>query len=200
MSAKPPKVKPPKNLTGKTVNGVRPNNRKPYKKSTVREIEEIVDAVCIMLVRQFTKTQIHTAVENKFNKDWSTTDRIYIPRAKERLAKQASQTKEEAKSNGIGVLLDILRTGTAKERIMAERRLSEIHGYNAPTHHTQHISTPIGEKIVLEHKSKEKFDLDEFGRIQQALFGIPARDGNGEPIHPPHANGEAGGVSGANGS
>ena len=173
--------KPPKNLTGKTKDGVRPNNRVPYKKATNRQIHEIIDFVADMLARTWTKTQIHRAVAAKYKKDWSTTDRIYIPRAKELLTQRAAMTTGEAKEVGINVLLGIIRTGTPSERTRAEQRLSFIFGYNAPTEHR--IATPFGQPIemkdVTEAPQLPKGRLIEILRAIGADTAVMSGNGNG---------------------
>lgn len=135
MKEKP--VKPPKNLTGKSIatpNGkIRPGNRKPFRKATLEEQAEIIDFVAKLLVRQASKFEIHKAVETKFGKSWQQTDVVYLTRAREQVRKAASITKDQAREIGLGVLLDVVKTEKGNVRVNAERRLSEIFGYNAPT-------------------------------------------------------------------
>lgn len=137
MNRKEQPPKPPKNLTGKTIvtpqGKVRNGNRKPFKKANLQEQAEIIDFVAKLLVRQASKYEIHKAVEAKFNKSWKQTDAIYLGRARAQIRKATSITKDQAREIGLGVLLDVVKTEKGNVRVNAERRLSEIFGYNAPT-------------------------------------------------------------------
>ncbi len=143
------KDKPPKNLTGKTIvtpqGKVRNGQRKPFKKANLKEQAEIIDFVANMLIRQASRYEIHKAVESQFGKSWDQTDRSYVTRAKEQIRKATNITKDQAREIGLGVLLDVVKTEKGNVRVNAERRLSEIFGYNSPTQHR--IGDPSGQPI-----------------------------------------------------
>lgn len=111
---------------------IRKGQKTPYVKTTDLQIEERVEFVARLLVKQFTKTEIHKKVCQKFKVCWRTCDR-YLASAKIWLQKQAQMTSEEAKSTGINVLLGVFREGKPNERVSAERCWREIFGYSAPT-------------------------------------------------------------------
>ena len=93
-------------------------------------MEERIEYVSRLIVKQLSKTEIHRAVEQKFNSHWATTDR-YIIRAKALLKKQAEMTPQDAKNLAITSLLDVIRTGKPSERTGALRLWTEIFGFAA---------------------------------------------------------------------
>lgn len=164
---KNPTPKPPKNLTGKTIitplGKIRPGRRKPFHKATRQVQDEIIDFVAKLLTRQASRYEIHKAVEAKFDLGWDQTDRTYIPRAKEQIRKATSISKDQAREIGLGVLLDVVKTEKGNVRVNAERRLSEIFGYNAPTR--TELSGPDGGLIPLGHQKVESLPDSELTRI-----------------------------------
>jgi hypothetical protein len=111
---------------------IRPGQRKPFIKGTARQIQERVEFVAGLLVKEKTRTEIHRAVRRKFNIEYLQCDLTYVKRAKEWLVERCNITAAQAKSKGLNVLVDVLRTGTNGERLKAERRLAEVFGYDAP--------------------------------------------------------------------
>lgn len=145
---------------------IRANNKtRPYVKATIREIAAIVEFVAEMIVKQKTKHEIHKAVDEKFHKTWSACDQMYIPRAYALLRERANMTRDEARSFGVGVLLDVVRTGNNRERLGAIEQLSKIYGINAPT--KTEVSGPDGAPIQTETSTKEPFDFDGLRRLQE---------------------------------
>jgi len=133
---------------------IRKGQRKPYIKATTQEMEERIEFVARCLVRQLSKMEIHKAIKLKFNIEWRMTD-IYIAHARRYLQKQSRMSKEEAKDNGIGVLLDVIRTDP-KQRVQAEKRLSEIFGYNAPVKLQPVGEDGIGPAEFIVHVSEKE--------------------------------------------
>ena len=119
---------------------IRPDQKKLFVKCTAEQKEERVEFVSQMLARQFRPSEIKKAVRLKYNIAFRECAR-YMACARLLLAKQSQMSKEDAKSIGVNVLLDVLRTGTPHDRISAVRTLAEIFGYNAPTK-IEHSSDP----------------------------------------------------------
>jgi hypothetical protein len=119
---------------------IRRLQKKPYYKCTAEQKEERVEFVASMITRRFFTSEIKKAVRLKFNIEFRQCAE-YIACAKKLLAKQSQMSKEDAKSIGVNVLLDVLRTGTPHDRISAVRTLADIFGYNAPTK-IEHSSDP----------------------------------------------------------
>lgn len=61
------------------------------------------------------------------------------------------------------------------------------------------VSGPDGGKIELEHANKRPIDGDAFREVVRELAGFPGKNGDGEQVHPAHANPQAGRVPGDNG-
>ncbi len=133
----PPKSKPPLNTTGKAVvtsdgSKIRNGQRRPYRRSTLEQKQRITEFVADLLVHCARTSEIHDAVRREFDRHWVTAN-AYIVRAKQYLQQQAAMSADEAKSKGVHVLLRVMQEGKPSERVAAERRLSEIYGYNAPS-------------------------------------------------------------------
>lgn len=156
----------------------RHNKERPYVKATQRQQAEIIEFVATLIVLQKTKHEIHREVDKRFRKTWSTTDQLYIPRAHKLLRERAAMSRDDARSLGVGVLLDVVRTGTNRERLGAVDQLAKIYGINAPTR--TEVSGPGGGTIELETKSKDPFDFDGLRKLQeQELRGSLGGNGRG---------------------
>lgn len=112
---------------------IRKGQKVPYIKATAEVVQERVEFIARLLVQRLSRTEIHKEVKKQWRLDWRTIDNMYISRAKQFLVKQAAMSPADAKNVGVNVLLEVIRTGKPSERTSAERRLSEIYGYNAPT-------------------------------------------------------------------
>ena len=148
---KPPK--PPKNLTGKTIvtpdgKKVRPNNRNPFKKSTLEEQEQRIDFCLKLLIRGFSKAEIHKAMSEKYNIHWRTIDDIYIVRAEKLRRERAAISSGDMRDTIITTLLDCLKTEKGNVRINASDKLALIFGCYAPRQ--THVTTPVGQPFQME--------------------------------------------------
>ena len=149
---------------------IRPGQKRPFIKGTAAEVQERIESVAQMLVRQATRGEIHKHVSDKWNKTWRAAD-TYIGRAKSFLRKQAQMTPEEGRAQGIGILIDVLRIGNVSQRLAAEKRLGEIIGYDAPRR--QELSGPEGAPLALA--SAQEIRLIWPHQMNQAKVG-----GNGD--------------------
>ncbi len=146
--------KPPKNETGKSIDTpegkIRPGRRKPYKKATVAEQEQRIEALAVEMVRNptMTKTEMHDFMRSKFNIEWGMTDTVYVVRAKKFLQDRANMTKTQAKSIGVNALLKALREAKGSQVAAIERRLGEIYGYDLPKQFR--VTTPVGQPMEVK--------------------------------------------------
>lgn len=88
--------------------------------------------------------EVKALAKEKFGVKWSMA-LIYINRAKDLLARRASMTRDQAKEIGVNFLLDQLENGENGHRLSAERRLSEVFGYDAPR--VTRIGDPEGKPL-----------------------------------------------------
>ena len=133
---------------------IRKGQKKPFKKATAEEVEERVEFTSRLVIRMYSKTEIHKCLKEKFDVEWRMVD-IYIARAKKFLQKQANMSRDDAKQIGVNTLLDVMRTGKPSERTSAERRLAEIFGYDAPRQFR--VTTPEGQPFeVKDNRPLEK--------------------------------------------
>jgi hypothetical protein len=172
------------------------------KKATHQEQEEIIDVTMGLVARLATKSEIRKFIETKFGKGWRQADR-YAARAKAELRKRNSGLDvEAAKDLGLSTLFDVIRNGNPHNRLMAERRLSEIFGYNAPVDYR--ITTPPGSPLQMEDVTQVPVIPKD--RMVQILGAIAATRAAGVPIIIPgpepgqNGNGHAAGNGGANGN
>ena len=132
-----PDTRPPKNTSGKTnEQNVRPNQRKPFRKATNKQVSERISTLTVEILTNPTAKfgDLERFCKSRFNISYRQAAE-YITRARETIAKQSQMTKSEAKELGIGVLVARLRNETTTQGTVAiEKRISEIFGYNAPTH------------------------------------------------------------------
>lgn len=128
-------MRPPKNNTGKTVGGVRPGQRTPFRKATQKEVSDRVGALSVELLTNPTAKhgELKEFCKSRFKVSYRQAEE-YIARAKEHIVAQSQMTRAEARSLGVGVLVETIRTEKGSVKIAAEKRLGEIFGYNAPTH------------------------------------------------------------------
>ncbi len=134
---------------------IRPNNRKPFRKCTEAERDERANWLADVLTRApaLSRFQIHKIMCPKYDLDWSTVDRIYIPYARRLLKERANLSAPQAKNLGVNLLMEIIRSGSPRERLLAEHRLSEIYGYNAPRH------TVLSGKLEMEQEGRPLKDV-----------------------------------------
>lgn len=125
---------------------VRRGQKKPFVKSTVKEIDQWIEKIAADIVSGYTRGQLVRRYSNNCNKHWRTID-IYIVRARELLQKQADMTPEQARATGIGVLMKGLKSKKIDHNFRAEERLAKIFGYDQPSR--QEISGPNGNPIEL---------------------------------------------------
>ena len=104
------------------------------RKPTNREIQERVELVADMVARLGKRGEIHRACAEKWGVCWRSADR-YVSRAREVLRQRAGISREEAREMGISLLFGLIRSGSPRIALMAEARLAEIFGYNAPRQH-----------------------------------------------------------------
>ena len=189
--------KPPKNLTGATIETpagkIRPQQRTPYRKSTREEVEQRVELCAQLICQQATMGQIKKVFREKFSLDFRTVP-MYVSRARKYLAVQAGRSKDDMRREGVGLLQSIIRTGTTKEKLAAEKRLAEIFGYDSP--HRSEISGPGSTPIKVEHKSRtDSFDWDKFGELCRGVSVGHNGNGHKQPVHSTVPGAEAGVVS-----
>lgn len=189
--------KPPKNLTGETIETpagkIRPHQRTPYRKASAEEVEQRVELCAQLICQQATMGQIKKVFREKFNLNYRAVY-IYIARARKYLAVQAGRSKDDMRREGVGLLQSIIRTGTTKEKLAAEKRLAEIFGYDSP--HRSEISGPDSAPIKVEHKSRtSSFDWDKFGELCRGVQVGHNGNGHKQPVHPAVPGAEAGVVS-----
>ncbi len=100
---------------------------------------------------------------------------VYITRAKALLMKRSRMTTEQMKEIGVNVLLPLLNHPDARVRILAERRLAEIGGYDAPRR--AEITGAGGGAIKTEGKVSLEHIPTE--RLLQLAQGDNLNGGNG---------------------
>jgi SMC interacting uncharacterized protein involved in chromosome segregation len=150
----------------------RPGHRKPAHKATLAEQEQMLDYMAGLLVKERTYGEIKRAMKRKFNLEYRQIA-VYKARAQKWLKMRASITKDDALVKGLNVLLEVLRTGTNKEKLRVEKRLGEIFGYNSPVRVNTQVSGTNGGPIkisneVQEMSTEELLRVADLGRLQQA--------------------------------
>lgn len=147
-------------------NGViRPGQRKPFRKATARQIQERIEFVADLIVKEKTRCEIHRAVKRRYNVEYLNCDLIYVKRAREWLRERCNITAAQAKSKGLNVLVDVLRTGNNSERLKAERRLAEVFGYDAPRR--MEVTGKDGEPLLKERPFRN-VPTEELIRLAEA--------------------------------
>jgi hypothetical protein len=174
-------------------------HKRPCYKPNNDEVERRITAVELLLSRGARRTEIHQQMEKQFGVHWRTADR-YLARAREALMKRLNKSKDEHRCESLAFYESVMRSGEAKasEKLMACKRKDELLGLDAPRR--TEVSGPDGGKIELEDKSTRPIDYAKLGAVARAVFGLPATNGDGEPVHSPDAGTEAGVVPGHNGS
>jgi hypothetical protein len=144
---------------------IRPGQKKPYRKASQKEIQERIEYVADLLVKEKTRCEIHRICKRKWDLHWVTIDSMYIIRAKRWLVERCSITAAQAKSKGLNVLVDVLRTGNNSERLKAERRLAEVFGYDAPRR--MEVTGKDGEPLLKERPFRN-VPTEELIRLAEA--------------------------------
>lgn len=111
---------------------IRKGNRRPYKRAPYSEINLRIAAIALLVRKGLTNFQIHDLACPKYDISWQQCD-VYIRKSKEYLKERAGISVEQAKNKGLDMLLDRMEKGNDGIKLAAERRVSEIMGYNAPT-------------------------------------------------------------------
>lgn len=143
---------------------VRPGNERPFKKATEAEIAERAEEIAYAIVRQMSKHEIHKMFCAKFDVHWKTIDR-YMGRARQLIAERSNLTPESARELSVSVWLDIIKTGSNRERLDAASCIVETCGGKSPTR--QEISGPNGNPIELLAGARplQHLSLEELGEI-----------------------------------
>jgi hypothetical protein len=108
--------------------GVRPGQKKPYVKPTVKELRERYDIVAQLLAHK-TKGQIHDFCRERWNVEWRTADR-YMACAREGMLAALGLTKQEMRA----------LSATIREKLFAVQRIDELFGLALPR--TVEVSGP----------------------------------------------------------
>jgi hypothetical protein len=111
---------------------IRPGQKTPYRKATNEEIERRIEYCAQLLLNQKTKTEIHAIMKRRYGLKYLIVDLLYIKRAQKWLRDRAGMSVDQARNLGVNVCLQIIASGNKREQLMAESRLAEIMGYNAP--------------------------------------------------------------------
>ena len=169
MSDKP--SKPPVVLvTTRTPEGtIRKGTRIPYRKPTAEVVEQRVEALAAYIRANplANRFELHRKFCKKFGVAWDSIDKMYTPRARKLITKQASVSKEEAREVGLGVVTRLLNDPDKKIRLMAEKAYREIVGYAAPAQHR--IGGPDGQPLPAPTSS-----------ATTVVFNIPHNQRNGD--------------------
>ncbi len=115
---------------------IRRGQRVPFRKCTEAERNERIE----LLARYMGEHPLATKGELKawFQKTFKLKYRQaldYITRARTTLRKRSQMSSDEMKQIGVNVLMPLLDSTDQRVRILAERRLAEIGGYDAPRRH-----------------------------------------------------------------
>lgn len=156
---------------------VRPGQRKPFRKATARQIQERIEFVADLIVKEKTRCEIHRAVRRKYDIEYLNCDLIYVKRAREWLRDRCAITAAQAKSKGLNVLVDVLRTGNNSERLKAERRLAEVFGYDAPRR--MEVTGKDGEPLLAERPFKNVPTEELIRLAEQESRAVEAGNGGG---------------------
>jgi hypothetical protein len=158
---------------------VRPGQRTPYRKATAEEVQERIEFTADLILKEKPRCEIHRILKRKWGLHWTTIDSMYVLRARKWLMERCNITVAQAKSKGLNVLIDVLRTGNNSERLKAERRLAEVFGYDAPR--KMEVTGRDGEPLVNERPFKS-VPTEELIRLahEESRGVIGAHEGNGD--------------------
>ncbi len=119
----------------------------PGSKPSALQMEQRITEVEMLLSLGSRRTQIHAAMEAKYNIDWRTTDR-YMSRARANLVKRSQKPKEEHCLDSFNFYQAIALNSAARpsDRITARKRIDELFGLDAPRR--TEISGPEGSPIA----------------------------------------------------
>ena len=141
---------------------------------TEEELEERVDFVAGMLAKCAKTGEIKRAVAKRFDVGHRAAG-DYIARAKKLLAERIAISREQGKDLALGFLLDVIEKEPTRYALVAEQRLSEILGYNAPKQ--MEVSGRDGQPLEYRNMTPEerRARLDE-------IFGRSVTPANGEAL------------------
>ena len=181
MSATPD-TRPPKNTSGKTnAQNVRPNQRKPFRKSTNEELARRIEWLALEIATQpsMTDGELKRLIKGRFAVHFNTCSE-YIVRAKRLLADTANITKEQARQIGVKALLDQVKNEKGSARTQALRLLVEVFGFDAPRRTTLEGMEGAA-PIKLETTDKTPVPRLTHARLQEliAMRNQPQQNGNG---------------------
>ena len=122
MSKTPPFKKPPV---------IRKGQKKPYRKGTQAEVESRIAEVEIMLGRHMRKMSIHKFMREKHGIEWRMAD-YYITHARDNMLERLRQTKESHRCQSLALYEEILISGNAREKMLAQERIDKLLGLEQP--------------------------------------------------------------------
>jgi hypothetical protein len=144
-----PRIPGPKECGQKSV-GIKPTNQ---------ELSRRIEIVAKLFNKGATPSEIHRVCQQQFGVDWRTANR-YVHRAKAYLQRVVDMDPKAAKALGMNVLLGVIRDGEPSARVAAERRWSEIWGYNAPTR--------VDHSVTVEARPLKDVPTDKLIELVQA--------------------------------
>lgn len=106
------------------------------KKSTKREMEERVEFVIALVSRRLPKSVIKASCRKQFNDPTLSARQIerYIAEARAEIIKWTGKSKEEHRTESLAFYLSVIQspTSTNADRMLAQSRIDQIIGLNAP--------------------------------------------------------------------
>ena len=189
-------TRPPKNTSGKTnAQNVRPNQRKPFRKATNKEVQDRTEwvALKIALSPQIKEGALKALIKERFNLKYQRALQ-YITRAKELLQERANISRETAKHVAVNALLDQIQNEGGSSRTAAIRLWTDVFGLQAPQRTTLE-GIEGAAPIKIETKDTTPVPRLTHARLQEL---IALR--NSQPIQNGHTNGNGNGHTEANGS
>ena len=75
-------------------------------------------------------------------------------------------------------------------------RIAKLRGLDAPEKSETVLTGKDGGPVEVEHADKRPIDFVAVAAELRGMFAVPQGNGNGQPLHPTHADAQAGAVSG----
>lgn len=130
---------------------------KKRKRCTPHELDQRLDLVETLLFQKcLMKSQVRKFVIGKYDVDWRTVDE-YCSRARARVLLRISESRNEMRSKSLALYQGILRTGTGREKILAQERIDRLMGLEAPkmiSHGGSDVLPPIKTDATVTDKSE----------------------------------------------
>ena len=173
----------------------------PGIKPTRAEVEDRIESAGQFYAAGLTTGQRKIAMREKFGGMDHATCLRYLARARKRWAAESDLTPQQRKAQrgqAIEFYRQQMRNSKVSDRvkIMAQERIDKLLGLESPVR--TELSGVDGKPIVVT-AAREPIDFERLARLRRGLRELPAPDGNGEPVHPPHPAPEAGILPGTNG-